>query len=242
MSKGRTYRAEVANRIALRLCDALAPHCHDISICGSLRRQRPIVHDIDIVAAPKVIERVVPSYDLFTKIKKEPWWEGYSLMSRMEVESFFDCVPRSQQKTAAYRQDNAYKGMKVIRVRRGRDELAGVPRDWQASVMTFQCQPTESGPLNPPWKDLKIDLYLTSPERFVMVKLIRTGSKDHNIRLATTAKQRGWRLYADGRGLECDGQIQQINNEKELFIKLGLEWLEPKHRQSRQEVFKEQMK
>jgi DNA polymerase/3'-5' exonuclease PolX len=36
------------------LCRALEPHCERLVIAGSIRRKRPRVHDIDLVAIPKM--------------------------------------------------------------------------------------------------------------------------------------------------------------------------------------------
>lgn len=38
--------------IAQRLLSALAPHCHRVELAGSLRRGRPMVGDIELVAIP----------------------------------------------------------------------------------------------------------------------------------------------------------------------------------------------
>ncbi len=38
--------------IAQRLLSALAPNCHRVELAGSLRRGRPMVGDIEIVAIP----------------------------------------------------------------------------------------------------------------------------------------------------------------------------------------------
>jgi DNA polymerase/3'-5' exonuclease PolX len=45
-----------AKVIADALVEKLSPYCERISIAGSVRRQKPEVHDIEIVAVPKVID------------------------------------------------------------------------------------------------------------------------------------------------------------------------------------------
>lgn len=42
-----------AQRIAVEIVNGLREHCHQISVAGSIRRWRPVVGDIDIVALPK---------------------------------------------------------------------------------------------------------------------------------------------------------------------------------------------
>src|SRR5690349_7829223 len=46
-----------AQRYADKLSAWLYPHCTHIAIAGSVRRRRPIVNDIDIVAIAKVFEQ-----------------------------------------------------------------------------------------------------------------------------------------------------------------------------------------
>lgn len=50
-----------ARKIAERLQESLAPLCDRIEIAGSIRRGKPDVHDIELVAIPKML----PIYDLF---------------------------------------------------------------------------------------------------------------------------------------------------------------------------------
>ncbi|WP_242157354.1 hypothetical protein [Aestuariivivens sediminis] len=46
-------KLEQAQEIANKVKDMLAPHCYRIEIAGSIRRQKPEVKDIEIVAIPK---------------------------------------------------------------------------------------------------------------------------------------------------------------------------------------------
>lgn len=50
-----------ARQLAERVCHQLTPHCDRIKICGSIRRKKQEVSDIDIVALPKTN----PVKDLF---------------------------------------------------------------------------------------------------------------------------------------------------------------------------------
>lgn len=53
-----------AEKLALKVVNALAPGCERIEIAGSVRRKKPMVGDIEIVAIPKMI-----SIDLFGEVK-----------------------------------------------------------------------------------------------------------------------------------------------------------------------------
>ena len=49
------YTLAVAERVALELVELLADSCVRVEIAGSIRRRRPTVYDIDVVAVPRVV-------------------------------------------------------------------------------------------------------------------------------------------------------------------------------------------
>jgi DNA polymerase (family 10) len=135
-----------------------------VEVCGSIRRERPEVGDIDIVCIPKnrfhVVGQILRKLPKPSKIIKD--------------------------------------GDKLIQI-----EYEGV----------------------------QVDIYLANKNTFETIKLIRTGSANHNIKLCSLAKEKCWHLYADGRGLvDCDEKL--ISNTEEGILKnlLG-KWVEPKERE-----------
>jgi DNA polymerase (family 10) len=52
-SEGGTMRLEEARPIAERVKEILTPYCERIEIAGSIRRQKPVVNDIDLVIIEK---------------------------------------------------------------------------------------------------------------------------------------------------------------------------------------------
>ena len=48
---------------------------------------------------------------------------------------------------------------------------------------------------------IMLDIYIASPSTWATLLLIRTGSKEHNIKLCSRAKSMGMKLHADGSGL-----------------------------------------
>ena len=73
-----------------------------------------------------------------------------------------------------------------------------------------------------------IDLYFSTPQTFNTLLLIRTGSKENNIRLATIAKRKGWKLHASGEGLFDDrGERIAGDSERSIYEALGVPWQEP---------------
>ncbi|MBA7679358.1 hypothetical protein ES703_87650 [subsurface metagenome] len=75
---------------------------------------------------------------------------------------------------------------------------------------------------------IPLDIYFATPETFATLLLIRTGSVENNIRLASLAKKRGWRLKASGEGLFNErGERIAGDTEKSIFDALGVPWQEP---------------
>lgn len=54
MSAGRGVDLPAAAAVAGELRELLAPGCARIAIAGSVRRQKPVVHDIELVAVPRI--------------------------------------------------------------------------------------------------------------------------------------------------------------------------------------------
>jgi len=77
----------------------------------------------------------------------------------------------------------------------------------------------------------QIDIYFASEETWATLLLIRTGSTENNIRLATRAKEMGWHLAASGGGL-FNEKAERIAGDTELSIynALGLPWQRPEER------------
>jgi len=82
------------------------------------------------------------------------------------------------------------------------------------------------------YKDAPVDIYWTTHSSWGTLLLIRTGSKEHNIKLATLAKGRGWRLKASGEGL-FDAYNRRIagDTEEGIFTALGLPFIPPGERE-----------
>ena len=134
------------------------------TIVGSIRRHRPVVHDIDIIL------------DVSLNCFAQTMCDGPVHLPRKRIE-----VLKWGQKLAAVR-------------------FQGVP----------------------------IDLYFSTLETLYTLLLIRTGSKENNIRLATIAKRRGWKLHASGDGLFNErGERIAGDSERSIYDALGVPWQEP---------------
>ena len=164
-------RLQEAKTIAKRVKEALTPYCDRIEIAGSIRRQKPIVHDIDIVMIPKP--------------------------------------------------EAAFKG--------------GGPR-WMttnliASMGTIEMDGPKIKRLRLAEQNITIDIYLATPATWATLLLIRTGSKENNIRLCSLAKRKGWQLKANGDGLFDDENNRVAGDtEKSIYEALGVPYQEPEER------------
>jgi DNA polymerase (family 10) len=76
-----------------------------------------------------------------------------------------------------------------------------------------------------------VDVYFAKRETWATLLLIRTGSKEHNIKLAQRAKELGMKLRASGDGIEgVSGDSIIVNAEEEIFAILGLPYVLPERR------------
>jgi len=79
-------------------------------------------------------------------------------------------------------------------------------------------------------KETQIDCYMATSGNYEVIRLIRTGSKLHNVKLAKTAKLQEKSLKF-GLGLvDCKTGVLLANTEKEIFKELGMEYVEPELR------------
>ncbi len=165
-------KREDANKICQDLImgrGQLARHFKKWTVCGSIRRLKPEVNDIDIVAISKPDgEYQFGELSLANDIKRlDP--EGVNL-KEADSKRFLN-------------------GDKIKR---------------------FQYQ------------GMMIDLYLATEKTFGTLILIRTGSKEHNIRLTTLAMGKGLKLKANGEGLVDRDNEKMVyeNTEDGILMKL----------------------
>jgi DNA polymerase (family 10) len=134
---------DIAEEVYIQISDNISK----FEIAGSIRRKKPIVHDIDmvVVAKPYLLKKI------------------YELPNVKMISS----------------------GKKLIR---------------------FE------------YKGIQIDIYLANTETFETIKLIRTGSAQHNIKLCMKAQEKGWHLFADGHGLYDEKNFKTIADTEEGIL------------------------
>lgn len=78
---------------------------------------------------------------------------------------------------------------------------------------------------------IPVDLYYADDTTWSTLLLIRTGSRDFNIRLCSLARRMGWRLHADGSGLfDNNGKRIAGETEESVMRRLGLRYFPPQYR------------
>ena len=78
---------------------------------------------------------------------------------------------------------------------------------------------------------ISIDIYLATPATWATLLLIRTGSKENNIRLCSLARRLGLQLKANGDGLfNQSGQRLAGDSEQSIYEVLGIPYQEPSER------------
>jgi len=76
----------------------------------------------------------------------------------------------------------------------------------------------------------QVDIYRAAEKNFGVLKLVRTGSGDHNAWLASYARSKGMMLkYSEG--LVKDGVVLAGETEEGVFSALGLPYVEPPKRE-----------
>ena len=81
------------------------------------------------------------------------------------------------------------------------------------------------------YNGVQLDFYFADERTWATLLLIRTGSKENNIRLATLAKKRGWHLAASDAGLfDEKGQRVAGDSEESIYEALGLPYQSPEGR------------
>ena len=78
--------------------------------------------------------------------------------------------------------------------------------------------------------EVQVDLYIADEKNFECLKLVRTGSASHNLRLASLAKSKKMKLHASGLGLTNEKNEIVASDERGIFDALGVPYLKPEDR------------
>lgn len=77
--------------------------------------------------------------------------------------------------------------------------------------------------------NVQVDIYIGTKENYESLLLIRTGSKEHNVKLTTRAMSMGLKLTAHGLIVTKNNSII-ATSERDIFKALKMSYVEPKNR------------
>lgn len=209
---GESVLLHEARPLARRILEAFRPYCSRGAIAGSVRREKPEVKDIEVVIVPKW-ETVPDPDDLFGE-------------RSLDVNLLHKFAQSEDRLSAAL----------------------GFPMRW-IKPGTRHIEPWHVKPEGKYWRGylpgreeegarggegVKVDVFLTTPQNFGAILLIRTGSRDFSEAVAIHAKRVGYR-FDDGELWR--GQVNiPTPDEATVFEHLALEWVEPRDRHGLEQV------
>jgi DNA polymerase (family 10) len=79
------------------------------------------------------------------------------------------------------------------------------------------------------YSGIQVDIYLATKETWGILLLIRTGSKEHNIKLCQHAIKKGMKLSSE-KGLMKGDKIIANETEEGIFKSLGMNYIKPEDR------------
>ena len=78
---------------------------------------------------------------------------------------------------------------------------------------------------------LQVDLYRAEPDTWGILLLVRTGSKEHNVKLCNLAISKGLRLKYSVGLVDDSGLVVAGRSEEDVFAALGLPFVPPAERE-----------
>jgi DNA polymerase (family 10) len=79
------------------------------------------------------------------------------------------------------------------------------------------------------YSGMQVDVYFATKETWGILLLVRTGSKEHNIKLCQIAINKGMKLSSE-KGLVRGNKVIASETEEEVFKGLGMDYVKPEDR------------
>ncbi len=198
-----------ARRLAKFIALSMSPHCEldTVAIVGSIRREKPEVKDLEIIASP--ITQSQPSL-----LEDTP--------ARVRSDALLQWAMREKTQNV----------ITWVKAGRGTLEKGGLEpverldvdgKYWRGKVCAEGSEP------------VMLDLFLPVPQGYWPQFVIRTGSADFSEALVTHAKRIGYR-FAGGLLYDRAGLVVECKREGDVFEALGLAWVEPKDRRDKYDM------
>jgi len=80
------------------------------------------------------------------------------------------------------------------------------------------------------YSDIQVDIYFATKETWGILFLVRTGSKEHNIKLCQRAIDKGMKLSSE-KGLMKNGKVIASKTEEDIFKGLEMDYVKPEERE-----------
>lgn len=158
-------------------------------VAGSIRRKKPDVKDIEIVAIPALGEMT----DLFEEHRANLL---YDWARQMEAQD------------------------KIHWIKPSTDQVMRWPLDpkgkyWRGLLVQSQ---------------IKLDLFLTTPETWGTTFIIRTGPADFSHRIVADAPHQTGHQFAEGKLYDRNGKFVPTPEEEDVFVALTRHYIKPEFR------------
>lgn len=82
---------------------------------------------------------------------------------------------------------------------------------------------------------IRVELFMTGPREFVLFKFLLTGSQSHIEQVQALSQELSMDMKSGGHG-QGQGQLMHVQDEAEVYQRLGLEWIIPELREGAGEV------
>jgi DNA polymerase (family 10) len=79
------------------------------------------------------------------------------------------------------------------------------------------------------YSGVQVDVYFATKETWGILLLVRTGSKEHNIKLCQIAINKGMKLSSE-KGLMRGNEVVANKTEEDIFKSLGMNYMKPEDR------------
>lgn len=209
MSTAKPLPLRLGIMAAERLRAELAQHCERIEIAGSIRRGKPQIGDIELVAIPRVDRS--EQRDLF----------GTAVTTREH--NYLDAHLRHMLRKTP---PSIYKSRADLFSELGllADGVPDVLR-WGERYKRFYFLWASVGAIIP------VDLFLASADNWGAILTIRTGPGDFSTALVTHLKHATPYRQMDGQlVIEATGEAVPVPEEADYFQRAGVPYIEPQHR------------
>jgi DNA polymerase/3'-5' exonuclease PolX len=204
----------VAEMLAAKLVERLAPGCARIQVAGSVRRRKETVKDVELVCIPKCEERVIPGQaTLFGQAAP---------LHREQV----DQLDQTLEQLLATDDRPIFRSRRDLLAAMGRPVGDGRDvRRWGERYKRFYLW------ANDRYGIVAVDLFLATVDNWGAILAIRTGPGDFSKALVTHIRYETPYQQQDGVLVRKDtGEVVPVPKEEDYFRLAGVPFIEPQRR------------